>query len=172
MTHALYLPQIANEPDILAQGYYAGMTLRAYRFAVAWLGLLGERAKIMQVDERLVKCATDHAEFLHSRTPEEIEARKDAKAAMHMSRDGTMSNARVVNAGYRLPEWWPLDKNSVEACARDWHDPAIVAVSLAHHDAHHDIMFGIGFWEPSVVWGAGCAGDDYCIVICPPESTP
>lgn len=168
----VFIPSIKKSGDVAAEGgeEHFGMNEKAYQFSQGWLGLLGERAKIMVCDSRLVRCAQDHAIYLDSRTPEEIAARAHIKAAMHISRDGTMANARVVAAGYRLPSHWPLNKNNVEDCARDWREPAIVAVELANHDTHHDHMYGIGGFSILTVYGVGNCNLDFVIVICPPEA--
>lgn len=163
MPHNVYLPQVFGPP---APG---GMNARAAAFAQAWLALLGTRAAIIRVDDRLVRCAQDHAEYLDSRTPEEIAARANVLHAMHRGRDWSWSNRRVLDAGYRLPSNYPPDKNFVESCARHWDTPAKVAVYLANHDTHYDHMHGIGGYAASVVYGVGVAGRDYVALAAPPE---
>lgn len=147
-----------------------GMNQRSIAFVEAWLSLLGDRAKILHCDERLVQCAQDHASYLNSRTEEEIAALAGVSHAMHRSRDGRLSNRRVRDAGYHLPDYYPDDKNSVESCARNDAVPDIAAKQLAEHTEHHDHLYGIGsFFSKQTVYGVGNAGDDWVILICPPE---
>ncbi len=170
MSRRLYMPAIHAGAAIAGQGEPSPMNRRAALFAAAWMALIGEKANRMVLDDRLCRCAQSHAEYLASRTPEEIAARAHVKAAMHMSRDGRMSNQRVIDAGYKLPDYYPRDRNNVESCARSENDPAQVAINLAAHDTHHDHMMLIGdSFGRQTVWGVGCAGNDYVALTAPAE---
>lgn len=106
------------------------MTSAARAFAAAWLALHGERAARMRVDARLVQAAQDHAEYLASRTGDQL------KQSMHRGRGGSYSNQRVAATGYRLPSHWQLDANYVESCRRGYGEPGEQARKLAAHDTH------------------------------------
>lgn len=167
----LFLPSIANEQPVSGQAGQWGMNDGAWHFAQVWLDLLGERAHIMRVDQRLVACAAAHAEYLDSRTPEEIASLSHIEHLMHYNHHtGKRSNQRVLDAGYRLPDFWDKDKNYVESCARNNKEPAEVAVSLAYHDTHHDHMFGVGWYAGHTVYGVGNCNADWVFLACPPES--
>lgn len=156
-------------PAIYAPSYLGGMTAKAAAFAVAWMALLGHRALAMRCDSRLVRAAQLHASYLDSRTVEEIAARANVPHAMHVSRDGTMPNARVRAAGYWLPSVYRQAANNVESCARDGRAPAIVARELADHAEHRDHLLGLGGFDRQLMWGVGQVGADYVVLTAPIE---
>lgn len=166
----LYLPHIARLGyilDPLAGEDKCNMNYTAIEFARAWLRELGDRAYIMRCDERLVRCAQDHAVFLAGRV--------DISPSMHIGQGGSYANQRVVEAGYPLPDW-ELKKNYVESCSFTWKDPGNAAISLMNHDGpHEDHMKGIGsFYSKSTVYGVGAqretGGNTYFVfVACPPQ---
>lgn len=169
------LPQVYGMTTVTGQGNtnaraYASMNERAKDFAEAWLMLLGdgaapaggERMFKMVCDTRLVQCAQLHAEYLASRTGDQL------LMSMHRGRDGSYANQRVLASGYKLPSDWPAQANYVESVARDGRDPGEVAISLAAHEGHRQHLLGIDGFEGHVVYGVGAAGDDYVCVICPP----
>lgn len=169
MTERVYLPAIHNNAPVAGQGAPCGMTPRAAEFAHEWMLLLGDRANRMTCHPLLVECAQMHAEFLARR--------EDTQPSMHIGEFGTTPNMRVRAAGYRLLGWH-LDGNTVESCTRTWEnlDDNMdgVVTSLMAHEAHHDHLWGIGWYEPSTVYGVGAAsepsGSTYFVVdACPPE---
>lgn len=159
----VYLPQVHGTLSLAGEGEQQLMPSRAIAFALAWLGLLGERRELMDFDHRLAEAAQLHAAYLDSRTGDQL------LLSMHRGRSGSYANERVWASGYRLPEDWNPQANMVESCARDGRDPATAAVSLAAHEGHRQHMLGENGFVDHVVWGVGCAGDDYVCVICPPE---
>lgn len=160
-----HLPFVANEPSVTTQGNEYGLTARAYLFAMAWLQLLSdERRALLQFDERLVRAAQEHAEYLDSRTGLQL------LESMHLGRDGSWSNGRVMEAGYRLPRGYSSVKNNVESCSRDSDEPANVALRLAGHEPHRSHMLGLDGFVDRVVWGIGNAGDDYVFIAAPMEA--
>lgn len=158
-----FLPFIANGETV----YPMGMSERAATFADAWLALLPPaRLAIMRFDSRLAQCATEHAEYLAQRTGDQL------LVSMHRGRDGSYSNQRVLETGYRLPSGengYQPNANNVESCARDGRDPATVAVSLAGHEPHRSHMLGLPGFEDRVVWGIGNCEADWVFLACPEE---
>lgn len=165
MSHTLHLPAIHSNAPVAGPR----MSPNAQSFADAWLALLPpERRALMRYDSRLAVCAQAHAEYLAQRTGDEL------LQSMHIGEGESHSNGRVLAVGYRLPSGpngYSPEKNNVESCARNGDDPAQVAVSLAAHPSHHDHMYGLNGFSDRVVWGVGCAGDDYVFLACPAEAT-
>lgn len=160
----VYLPQVYANDAIAGQGEPHLMNAAALAFAVAWLGLLGERRARMRCDSRLVAAAQLHADYLAQRTGDALQM------SMHRGEGGSFANERVAASGYRLPANYDAQANNVESCARNGADPATVAITLAAHEGHRQHMLGLGGFEGHVVWGCGAAGDDYVILICPEEA--
>lgn len=159
-----YLPSVFGNESV--QG--GGANTKAVAAAAAWLAMQGNASQIT-FDDRLHRAAQKHAEYLNSRTPEEIAERADVPYASHYGKDWELANKRVMDEGYVLPEGYKSDKNNVESIARSDKEPAVVPVDLAAHDTHHDHMMGLGGFATCTVFGVGCVGNDYVFVRCPTE---
>lgn len=165
----VYMPQVHGNAAIAGQGEPQPMNRSAFWFAFAWLKLLGDRAKLMRADDRLVEAAQLHAEWLAPRL--------DNTASNHIGAGGSMPNQRVRAAGFRLLDWH-LDGNTVESLVRTWEDidedmPGIV-YRLMQHEAHHDHLWGIGWFSGHIVYGIGAAAEPsgswtFVVDCCPPE---
>lgn len=154
-----YLPSIHNEQPIAAQSDAVATFIRV------WMALLGERAKVMRPHDILMRVAQEHANYLDSRTGDQLQQ------SMHVGRNNSMPNDRVLDAGYVLPEKYYRGVNNVESCARDPRDPAIVLVELANHDAHYNHLHCVNGFESHTVYGVANVGDDWVVLVCPPEAT-
>lgn len=166
MSHTLHLPQVFGNAPVTGQS--PRMSPNALAFVVAWMERLGDRAAIMRVDERLVRAAQDHAEYLANRV--------DTQPSMHIGRNVSTPNMRVRAAGYALLGWH-LDGNTVESCTRTWanldEDMLEVVTSLMAHEAHREHMNGLNWYSGHTVYGVGAAsepsGSTYFVVdACPP----
>lgn len=154
-----YLPFVAHDAQ----------ASKAAEFVRLWLAeLLEERRALMRPDARLFACAQAHAEYLASRTPEQIAALPDDGHGSHVGRNGTTPNQRVRAAGYRLPAWHG-DGNTVEFNTRTYRGAARALALLLGSDAHRPALLGQGFWGPAIYYGFGQAGDDYVTLFCPEE---
>lgn len=151
-----YLPSVSKETITNVQ-----------EFISAWLTALGERAKLMLSDDRLVNAAMQHAIYLDSRTPEEIEERKNVDHASHYGRDWSTAHERVRRSGYALPENYPIQGNSIESNARN-PDPVDALNRLLESEFHGPHLRGEGGYSGQVVFGVGNAGNDYVILTAPP----
>jgi len=153
----IYMPSIHGGTGVQAQDD------PILAFVDAWWNVLGARARLMREDDRLVLCAMQHASYLSHRTPEQ------EQSSMHVGMGGSLSNRRVVWAGYKLPSWWSLDKNYVESCARNPNGPKATLDGLVASARHHDHMCGVGWYEGHTVYGVGHSVNDWVILICPVE---
>lgn len=158
-----YLPNIRNELAAVQ-----GMNSNAVSFTDAWMQVLDARAKLMRVDERLVRVANDHALYLSQRTPEQIEALPDDGHGSHVGLNNSTPNQRVRAAGYRLPESHG-GGNTVEFNARTHKGPLRALELYMGSDAHRPALMGENFWEPATVYGVANVGDDWVVLVCPPE---
>jgi hypothetical protein len=161
-------------PYVMGEGghwaFPCGMTAEATSFAFQWLAYLGERAKLMKCDDRLVNAAQGQADFLATYLGDD--------PPHHIGAGGSTANQRVRASGYKLPSGQG-DDNTVESMTHVWLDPATqmdrIVGDLMAHEGHHDHLWGIGFWEPNVFYGVGFAKDTelggwyFVIEICPPE---
>lgn len=150
-----YVPYIAN--NALAHA-------KAAEFELEWLATLGARAKLMRPDNRLMRCAADHAAYLASRMGDQL------LQSMHVGEGGSYSNGRVLASGYKLPSAYSPLRNNVESCARDAGGPDAALAGLLASPAHHDHLMGIGGFSDRVVYGIGQSGDDWVVLICPVEA--
>jgi hypothetical protein len=155
------LPFIGANVPVTAEGVL--LSPLAHDFAKLWLQRLGARANVMRVDNRLVLAAQFHAIYLASRQGNEL------LQSMHVGMNGSYSNDRVLDAGYRLPREYKRGHNNVESCARDAGGPQATLDGLLASPAHHDHLMGVNGFSDRVVWGVGQAGDDYVVLICPEE---
>lgn len=130
-------------------------------FARLWLPMLGEKADDMVLDDRLVKCATDHAAYLASRTGDELEQN------MHVGRGHSTPNERVRAVGVTLPSYWPQKGNQVESCARTHKGTARALQLWIESPAHHDHVLHEGWFSEHIMWGFANADDDYVFLACP-----
>lgn len=144
-----YLPTVHGNPDVTP----------ARQFAAAWMLALGERAKIMTRDDRLTKCAGDHADYLAQRQGAEIQQ------SMHIGSGGSLPDQRVRTAGYALPDHW--HSNHVESCATHTGGPQAALDMLLDSPGHRAHLLGIGGFEGHRVWGVGNERS-YYVVICAP----
>lgn len=145
------------------------MSFNVQLFALAWMKSLGERAELMVLSDKLVTAAQLHAVYLDSRTEAEIAERANVPHASHYGRDWSTPNERVRAQNYTLPSNYPVKGNHVESNARDGNGPQAALEGLLHSDAHRPHLLGIDGFSDRVVFGIGCSGDDYCVVICPAE---
>lgn len=166
MSHSLRLPAIHNNAPVIGQG--EPMSPRAQEFADAWMLALGERASIMVLDDRLTTAAQLHSEYLDSRTEQEIAERANVSHASHYGRDWSMSNDRVLDAGYRLPIDYKRGHNNVESNARN-PDPIDALNRLLASEFHGPHLRGEGGYARQVVYGVGAQGLDYVALTAPPE---
>lgn len=158
-----WLPHVPNESHATGTAIPCVMQTHAWLMARAWMALLGERAKRMRCDERLVRVAQAHAEYLAGRIGEQL------LESMHVGAGGTLSNERVRAGGYRLPSWYPQRGNHVESCARHNDDPATVIAALAAHHGHREHLLGLGGYENHTVYGVGHWEHDWVVLACPEE---
>lgn len=135
----------------------------AARFAALWMALLGERAKLMRCDDRLVICAQNHAKYLIGRSGEQLQP------SMHVGLGGTLPNKRVRQAGYRLRDWYPDDANHVECAYRGEPEPSEALTAFMNSEHHRPALMGEGFFEDAVFYGVGTVGTDFVVLVCPPE---
>lgn len=156
MTASLFLPSIHN-------GVVEAQTDPADTFADAWMQALGNRAKEMQRDIRLVQAAQLHAIYLDSRTGAELEQN------MHVGRYGSAPNDRVLHAQYRLPDYYQRGKNNVECCVRCGDDAVEALRLLLASPAHRVMMMREGWFADHTVWGVGWCGSDWTVLVCPKE---
>src|SRR5687768_16381929 len=151
-------------PSVHGEGI-GGTNDNALAFVAAWLQRLGDRANLMRPDVRLMRAAQLHAEFLAS-------LGDNLTGSAHFA-DGASPNARVRAQGYRLPDFYPDDKNNCESWARNWEGPEAAVERLVLSQWHRPMMAGERvndwFWEPQVVYGVGQAGNDYICLACPEE---
>lgn len=157
----MFLPQVANEHPITGEGELMSPNTQA--FAEAWMKLLGTRANLMAISDKLNRCAFLHAQYLDSRRGDEL------LQSMHIGRGGSYPNDRVLDIGYRLPRGYKRGVNNVESCARDPRDPATVLTELAAHDTHYEHMHCLGGFSWHIYWGCACVGIDYVALTAPPE---
>lgn len=161
-----YLPSIYGNFSIVAEGE---MSENAKVFIGLWLALLPpERRALMRYDYRLGIAAQLHAVYLDSRTPEEIDALPDDGHGSHIGENNSTPNQRVRAAGYALPESQG-DGNTVEFNTRTHRGPARALELYMGSDAHRPALMGEGFWQPATVYGIGQFGDDWVVLVCPPE---
>lgn len=165
MDYRLRLPWLhsgAADIGVTGEGELCGMNGAAAHFAALWLGVLGERAKRMRCDARLVEIAQHHADYLIGRVGDELQQ------SMHYGRGGITPNQRVRDGGYHLPDWHG-GGNTVESCVRSSPDAAGALDILLASPSHRLHLMGEGFWDASVVYGIGQTGTDWVVLICPPE---
>lgn len=157
-----YLPVIHNDVPISGQST-PRMSPLAQEFAVLWLEQLGTRAALMVLDDRLVTCAMLHAEYLHSRTGDQL------LVSMHRGRNGSYANQRALEAGYLLPLEYAASANNIESCAREANGAQAALDGLLASEAHGPHLRGEDGFSDRTHFGIGAAGDDFVVVICPPE---
>lgn len=160
-----YAPFIANE-----QPAPAGQSDAAAEFVRLWLDVLPpERRALVRADSRLMRCAEQHAQYLASRTPEEIAERAHVPNATHYGRDWSTPNERVRASGYRLPREYPEKGNHVESNATTCVDAKQALAVLLKSDSHRPHLLGeVGFTD-RVVYGCGNSGSAWVYLGCPPE---
>ena len=150
----LYLP--------LIEGNSCGMNEVAKRFVNSWLVLLGDRVSLYHCDDRLVRVAQAHAEWL--------DQREDKSPSMHIGINGSLPNWRVRNGGYSLPSYYPDADNEVESDRFSVTDtPEECAVNLAAHPSHHSHMLGLDYYSEHTVYGVGYYNGYYICLIAPKE---
>lgn len=154
-----YLPSILSDAPIQAQAMPIEL------FVELWMQALGDRAADMRKDGGLMLCARLHAEYLDSRTGDEL------LQNMHMGYGGSLSNDRVLDAGYCLPSYYERGENNVESCSRHNGTPSEVLAAFLASPAHHDHLIGVGGFSSHTVYGIGNCQADWVIVICPPEES-
>jgi hypothetical protein len=162
---AVYGPTAPPEPPKIGT-----MTVLAYDLSVLWMEKLGNRKHRMQVDERLVKAAQKHAEYLVGRTEEQMNDHP------HRGRHGSWANQRVEREGYHLPKHYPMEANHVESAVSgdqgkgEFESLATFALRTLLDSPHHfQHIMGMGFFEPHTRYGVGQAGSQFVIVTAPPE---
>lgn len=158
MTHKLHLPAIHSNAPVTPR-----MSPNAIAFAVAWMEALDERAEYMLLDDRLVTAAQNHAIYLDSRTGDEL------LQSMHRGRDGSYSNQRALEAGFRLPSEYSANANNIESCARNGGGPQAALTGLLNSDNHRPHLLGENGFADRTHYGVGNVGDDYVALACPPE---
>lgn len=162
--HETFLPTIKGNPDVIS-----GQSDDAATFISAWMARLGERAKLMVRDDRLVRCAQQHATWLAQRQGE------DMQKSLHIGKDGTTPNTRVTRAGYKIPSWWDWENNNCEACAVHHDGPLAALDMLIASPAHRPLLLGERandwFWHRHTVWGVGVTAPFYVLVVAPPEGS-
>lgn len=142
-----------------------GLNQASYIFSQLWLARLGERAKRMYCDPRIVIAAQKHAVYLNSRTGDTI------LQSMHIGQNGTMPNDRLRAEGYKLPDYYPTHDNNVESCALEspGEVPEDVLQLLFNSPTHYNHLTGQGWFKDHIVWGIGHVGLYWVIDIAPPE---
>jgi hypothetical protein len=159
-----FLPQVHGNPDVIQ-----GQSDNAQTFIDAWLARLGERAKLMQPDLRLMRCAQEHATWLAQRQGEEMQK------SLHIGKDNSTSNQRVAASGYKLPGFWDLANNNCEACAVHHDGPVEALQLLLDSPAHRPLVLGEKvsdwFWHHHVTWGLGVTPPFYVLICAPPEGS-
>lgn len=120
-----------------------------------------ERAQMVP-DDRLMRCAQDHAAWLATgaRQPD----------TLHRDALGRMSNDRVRAYGYRLPDWYDAGINLVESIGVNWQVREKMVRMLHDSPYHHDHMTGKGwFFAEQTRVGVGYASDRAVFLSAPPE---
>jgi hypothetical protein len=140
-----------------------GMNSKASTFATLWLRVLGDRRSRMRCDSRLVRAAQKHAEYLSSRTGDQL------LQSMHIGRNGSSSNQRARTEGYHLPDYYPVDANNIESCTRTSDKAQDALNNLLNSPHHYDHITGQGWYADHIVYGFGFSGNDWVIVIAPSE---
>jgi hypothetical protein len=142
----------------------------AREFVALWMQALGDRAAMMREDARLTLCASEHAIYLANRS--------DMTPSMHIGRNNSTPNERLAASGYKMPDWWSLDRNNCEACSVHHGDERISSPLgalelMIDSPAHRPLVLGERvndwFWHLHTVWGAGNAGPFYVLVVCTEE---
>lgn len=157
----LYLPFVARPGQPTAQGRDEPirMALLAQWVAAPW-----QERRAMVVDERLMRCAQDHAAWLATgaRMPD----------TLHRDGLGRMSNDRVRAYGYALPEWYDAGVNWVESIGVNWEVLEKMVQMLFDSPWHHDHIVGAGwFFGEQTRIGVGYADDRAVFVSAPPEES-
>lgn len=156
----LFMPSLYGNAEVEGQtGLPCGMNQQAALFASWWMHYLGERAKLMSCDERLVRAAQKQADWLSLNDFEEGDP--------HVGEGGSTANQRVRIEGFPLPEWHK-DGNTVESAAHSWDDLPELVADLMAHDTHHDHLWGLKFYKDSVFYGVGVT-DTYFVVVSAPK---
>lgn len=164
MAEHTFLPCVANGQPV------AGQSDDVSEFVAAWMDALPEaRRAIVRPDPRLFECAQAHADYLASRTPEEIAERADVPHATHYGRDWSTANERVRAVGYRLPGNYPTKGNHVESNGTEYADAKSALAGLLGSDSHRPHLLGEPGFQDRVVYGVGASGGDYVFLGCPPE---
>lgn len=160
----LWLPSVKGNPTVI-QGQ--GDTDNAADFIIAWMQALGDRADIMRQDSRLTLCAQTHATWLAQR--------QDMEPTMHLGKNNSTPNQRLIASGFRPPSFWKPEKNNCEACAVHHDGPLEALELLLKSPGHRPLVLGERvsdwFWASHTVWGLGNAGPFYSLVVAPPEGS-
>lgn len=160
MSFNLFLPSVYGNPALVVE---PAANEKVVIFAFSWWLALGDRAKAMHRDDRLMAVAGAHAEFLSRRTGETL------AQSMHIGLGGSTPNERVRAGGYRLPDHYRQVGNSVESCASNWQGPTYALDRLIASPSHRAHMLGEGGFASHTVYGIGNAKDYWVVITCPPE---
>ncbi len=120
-------------------------------------------------DERLAKCAQEHAIDMATRG-----------YFSHLTPEGVNANKRARLAGYALPNWYDDDKNYIESIAGGQDTAGIAWAMLLNSPVHRTHLLGLTkFYAEQTFVGTGFAYVPtstqfkrcYVIVSAPPEVT-
>lgn len=138
-----------------------GQSDNALTFIDAWMQALGDRATEMRQDDRLVRCAQDHAAYLESRVGD------IRQHSMHIGQNNSTPDQRVRACGYSIPSHW--HSNHVESCATHTGGPLAALDMLLDSPGHRAHLLGTGGFERHVVYGIANARTYYVCIVCPEE---
>lgn len=138
-----------------------GQSDNALTFIDAWMQALGDRATEMRQDDRLVRCAQDHAAYLESRVGD------IRQVSMHVGLNNSTPDQRVRLAGYSIPAHW--HSNHVESCATHTGGPLAALTMLLDSPGHRAHLIGENGFAGHRVYGVGNAKSYYVVLACPEE---
>lgn len=161
--YKIILPWISKAGEKEEPTFNCGMNEQAQLFVNEWLSKLGNRPKTMYCDDKLVKAAQKHSEYLYARTPDLYHL------SMHIGRNGTHPNERARAEGYKLPSYYSNDANNIESVLRGSTDPTKAVQQLLKSPPHYDHLTGQGWYKDHIVYGVGNDGTDWVVLIAPQE---
>jgi hypothetical protein len=160
MTYVVHLPYVATGSAPTGQA----MPPNAAEFVALWLARLGDRAAIMVQDPRHTLAAQLHADWLPTRTPEQMEQ------SGHIGQGGSTANERLRAQGVILPSHYADVGNNVESYGRNHGGPLAALDALLASPAHREHLLGEGWYADQLLYGVGFCEAYYVYMASPPDS--